>query len=86
LISITDNADNPPELITVLSEIRDAIMYPSKVVWLDKKQASAYLNMNPRTFQKLIDADKVKSHSLYEIGVALERFNKDELDTALKGM
>lgn len=52
--------------------------------WLSKIKAYNYLDVSPKTFQKLIDKGVIKPHSLFEFGVARELFNKSELDEAIK--
>lgn len=54
--------------------------------WLNKKQAYEYVGMTYTTFQKLINERHIKSHSLYELGIAIERFNRHELDEFLESL
>lgn len=44
--------------------------------WLNQKEAAAYLRMSISTFLK----GDFKSHNLFEKGVAVERWNRNELD------
>ena len=44
--------------------------------WLNQQEAAAYLRMSIPTFLK----GKFKSHNLFEKGIAVERWNRNELD------
>lgn len=55
--------------------------------WLNKQQAQEYVNLGKQAFKKLVDDGVIKVHSLDEHGLArLERYNRDELDEAMKSL
>ncbi|MCS9985140.1 hypothetical protein EFL35_09410 [Weissella paramesenteroides] len=55
--------------------------------WMNKQQAQEYVNLGKQAFKKLIDDGVIKVHSLDEHGLArLERYNRDELDEAMKSL
>ncbi|WEY49259.1 hypothetical protein P3T51_05925 [Weissella confusa] len=55
--------------------------------WMNKKQAQNYVNLGKQAFQKLVDDNVIPVHSLDNHGLArLERFNRTELDNALKNL
>lgn len=55
--------------------------------WMNKQQAQAYVNLGKQAFQKLVDDGVIKVHSLDDHGLArLERYNRDELDEAMKSL
>lgn len=55
--------------------------------WMNKQQAQAYVNLGKQAFKKLVDDGVIKAHSLDEHGLArLERYNRDELDEAIKSL
>ena len=53
---------------------------------MTQKEASAYVHMNYKTFKKLADQGVFKAHSGAKYGIAFERYNRDELDLAVKGL
>ncbi|MGK4017692.1 hypothetical protein PWO95_02335 [Weissella paramesenteroides] len=55
--------------------------------WLNKQQAQEYVNLGKQAFKKLVDDGVIKVHSLDNHGLArLERYNRDELDEAMKSL
>ena len=55
--------------------------------WLNKQQAQEYVNLGKQAFKKLVDDGVIKVHSLDDHGLArLERYNRDELDEAMKSL
>lgn len=55
--------------------------------WMNKKQAQNHVNLGKQAFQKLVDDNVIPAHSLDNHGLArLERFNRTELDNALKSL
>ncbi|XZO07615.1 hypothetical protein ABU186_08765 [Weissella paramesenteroides] len=54
---------------------------------MNKQQAQEYVNLGKQAFKKLVDDGAIKVHSLDEHGLArLERYNRDELDEAMKSL
>ena len=81
------NATSIPDiesLVAALDRLTAAVTAPEKSTWLSKIKAYTYLDVSPKTFQKLIDKGVIKPHSLFEFGVARELFNQSELDEAIK--
>lgn len=55
--------------------------------WMNKQQAQVYVNLGKQAFQKLVDDKVIPVHSLDSHGLArLERYNRDELDQAMKSL
>jgi hypothetical protein len=81
-----NSVPNELGLVDVLSRIADAMEKPAASPWLTKIEAYQYLRVSPKTFQRMIDRGAVQSHSLYEVGISRELFNKAELDAAIKNL
>lgn len=64
-------------LVKAINKLAEAII-TAKInsPWLNQKQAAAYLRMSVNSFKDI----EFKSHSLYEEGKAIERWNRNELD------
>lgn len=54
--------------------------------WLTKVEAAAYMHIAFNTFEKLIKSGVIKSHSLHNLGIAVERFNRNELDQFMEAL
>ena len=83
--------DNPilpdNELVAVLNRLADVLdTSKSASPWMTQKEASTYVHMNYKTFKRLTDQGVFKAHSGAKYGIAFERYNRDELDLAVKGL
>lgn len=83
--------DNPivadDKLITVLKQaVIESLGTFQPSPWMTQKEASAYVHMNYKTFKRLADQGVFKAHSGAKYGIAFERYNRDELDLAVKGL
>ena len=51
--------------------------------WMTKQEAHNYIHVANNSFDKLVKNGSIKSHSLHNLGIAVERFNRNELDEFL---
>ncbi|MFP7481933.1 hypothetical protein [Weissella paramesenteroides] len=77
-----------PALVEAVLSISDKLdIQDNERQWMNKQQAQVYVNLGKQAFQKLVDDGVIKVHSLDEHGLArLERYNRDELDEAMKSL
>lgn len=57
------NATSIPDiesLVAVLDRLTVAVTAPEKIPWLSKIKAYNYLDVSPKTFQKLIDKEAMR--------------------------
>lgn len=79
--------DYPALIETVLSISDKLDIQDNGRQWMNKQQAQAYVNLGKQAFKKLVDDGVIKAHSLDDHGLArLERYNRDELDEAMKSL
>lgn len=77
-----------PALISAINGIGDKLdTNNTSRQWMNKEQARKHLNLGKQAFQKLIDDGVVPVHDLATHGLArMERYNRDELDEAMKSI
>ncbi|MFC6178658.1 hypothetical protein ACFQGR_04565 [Weissella sagaensis] len=75
-----------PALVGAVQSIADRLEFNDNGrQWMNKQQAQAYVNLGKRAFQRLVDDEAIPVHNLESHGLArLERYNRDELDEAMK--
>ena len=77
-----------PALVEAVLSISDKLdIQDNGRHWMNKQQAQVYVNLGKQAFQKLVDDGVIPVHSLDDHGLArLERYNRDELDEAMKSL
>ena len=77
-----------PALVEAVLSISDKLdIQDNGRHWMNKQQAQVYVNLGKQAFQKLVDDKVIPVHSLDDHGLArLERYNRDELDEAMKSL
>ena len=82
-------------ILTDYAALVDAVMligdkletHDNQQQWMNQQQAQAYVNLGRMAFQTLVDRGVIKSHDLAPFGLArMERYNRDELDEAMKSI
>ncbi|KAA8439187.1 hypothetical protein FKV75_02630 [Weissella paramesenteroides] len=80
-------ADYPALVSAVMSIGEKLELHNDQRQWMNKEQAQAYVNLGRMAFQTLVDKGIIKPHDLAPFGLArMERYNRDELDEAMKSI